>query len=175
MSARRQNGREGATVIPGDRRSIHQGDYSMQEAMLIDGKLPRDLGAREVPRDIDLDRAPGIKPIQRRVELRHQQLVGYGQPLVPDQPMRLPQVRRWAFIAHRFLQASYSAFNAALAHSSAGARYCGAREGAGRPKVGEVREPQAGNQPCNTSMKYGSASYWLVRLVSRAIDRLRLS
>jgi len=41
----------------------------MQKAMLIDGKLPRDLGAREMPRNIDFDRSTGIKPIQRCVEL----------------------------------------------------------------------------------------------------------
>jgi hypothetical protein len=51
----------------------------MQKGMLVHGKLPRNLGARERPGDVDLNRTDRGQPVYRRVKFCDQLLVVWSK------------------------------------------------------------------------------------------------
>ena len=86
---RREHGRQGAAVIPRDRRTVHERHETVQKDMLIGRQLPRDLRAQELARDVDFERSQAVEAIQGRVEFADELLVAFGQTIIPNEMGRL--------------------------------------------------------------------------------------
>jgi hypothetical protein len=55
----------------------------MQQGMLVDRQLPRDLRAQELAGDLDFHSTQAAQPVERRVEVIDKLLIRFGQTVIP--------------------------------------------------------------------------------------------